>query len=108
MSDILDFIDKFKFKHREELEMVFMNGNCYYFAVILRERFNGDIYYLPILNHFVCKIGDLYYDVTGITTIDELPYKWDSFAEYDDIQHKRIIEDCVKLCSAKDRPSSGF
>lgn len=48
---IEEFINKFKFKYSEELEYIFTSGNCYYFAVILKDRFCGDIYYLHVNYH---------------------------------------------------------
>ena len=92
---ILAFINKFKEIYTEELEDIFADGWCYYFAVMLRARFTGRIYYLPIANHFVCKIGDLFYDINGIYIPDEEAIPWDEY-KYEDIIHtKRIIRDCI-------------
>ena len=55
MDKVISFINKFKFAYKGELEFVFTNGNCYYFAVILKERFGGEIYYLPIDNHLFVR-----------------------------------------------------
>ena len=41
-NEVLKFIDKFKFIHKKEIEEVFTTGNCYYFALILKERFDED------------------------------------------------------------------
>ncbi|MBQ8218390.1 MAG: hypothetical protein IJZ79_03700 [Bacilli bacterium] len=98
-KEILEFIDKFKFKFDKELEYVFTSGNCYYFAIILKERFNGEIYYLPIANHFICKIDKEYYDITGIAKMNEEVYKWDNFKEFDEASYNRIIRDCLEFRS---------
>ena len=94
---VLEFIKKFKFTSIKELEYVFTNGNCYYFAIILKERFNGDIYYLPIENHFICKIDKDYYDITGIAKMNEHPYKWSELENIDSSLYKRIVRDCVEF-----------
>lgn len=91
---ILAFIDKFKEIYPTELEDMFNDGWCYYFAIMLRARFGGRIYYLPIDNHFVCKIGELFYDIKGVVVPEEA-IPWDEY-KYEDILHeKRIIRDCI-------------
>ena len=60
MNLILDFISNFSTAADK-----FTNGWCYYFAVILCDRFyqdNPEIYYDPIANHFVTRINNVYYD----------------------------------------------
>ena len=61
---VLKFINNYKHISKKEIEYAFNNGNCYWFAHILHTVFNGEIYYLPIENHFICKIEDEYYDLT--------------------------------------------
>lgn len=98
---ILDFINKFKFAYKKELEYIFTNGNCYYFALILKEHFNGDIYYLPIANHFVCKIDKDYYDITGYAKMNEHPYKWSTYKQIDNKQYNKINRDCIDFIHRK-------
>lgn len=95
MTDtILAFINKFKEIYPAELEDIFSDGWCYYFAVILKARFTGRIYYLPTENHFVCKIGELFYDINGIVVTEEA-VPWDEY-KYEDILHvQHIIRDCI-------------
>lgn len=95
MSDtIVAFIEKFKEQYSAELEDLFGDGWCYYFAVMLKARFGGRIYYLPVENHFVCKIGELYYDIQGIN-IPEEAVPWDEYKYQDIIHARRIIRDCI-------------
>lgn len=101
MNRIETFIDKFKFIYKQELEYVFTSGNCYYFAVILKEHFNGEIYYLPIENHFICKIDKEYYDITGKAKFNEKPYKWSELETYDNLLYRRIIRDCINFDTRK-------
>ena len=63
--DVIEFVEKFKERHRQELEEVFTCGYCYWFAFILCERFNGTIVYNPIDCHFAMKLDESIYDITG-------------------------------------------
>jgi len=99
--EILDFINKFKWYKPEVLEQLFLNGNCYYFAVILKERFpNASIMYLMIENHFVVYINGYLYDIRGDVT-DIIDNKemiaWDDLYHYDNALYKRIVRDCIKI-----------
>lgn len=98
---IEQFIEKFKFKYNKELEYIFTSGNCYYFAIILKERFNGEIYYLPIANHFVCKINNNYYDITGIASMNESPIRWESYKNIDNKNYNIISRDCITFETRK-------
>ena len=75
---------------------LFLNGMCYYFAVILKERFGGKIYYSLSDNHFVTKIGDGLYDASGdVTYYYPKTVAWDEYIEIDPIHADRIIRDCI-------------
>ena len=95
MNNIEKWIKKFKFVYAEELEIVFTEGNCYYFAVILREHFGGEIYYLPIENHFICKIKENFYDITGKVIPEEEPVCWTTYKDIDELEYNRVIRDCI-------------
>lgn len=94
---VLDFI-----KRRFPEDSNWLNGNCYFFAVILKSRFkDGVILYDVIDGHFVTLIEGIMYDWSGIVLPEEDENKhfyveWDKFDEYDDMQKKRIEEDCIK------------
>ena len=95
-EDILGFIEKFKFLGRNTIERLFTEGNCYYFAVILKERFEGGlIYYLPAANHFVFKYGGKYYDICGEYGTSEKAYEWEAFKKERESLAKRIERDCL-------------
>ena len=80
------------------------DGNCYYFAVILKARFpNGEISYDVVDGHFVFQLEDLFFDWNGTClqyTIDESLkehlYKWSDFPKIDLEQYKRIIQDVIR------------
>lgn len=96
---ILDFIAHFQ---RPDTIEVFTNGMCYWFAVILLERFGGEILYTQVPGHFVCKVDDILYDVTGDVTeqyMDGL-IPWESMQDYDDLLYERLLRDCVRKDAA--------
>ena len=72
------------------------DGNCYWFAHILCTRFPLlDIYYLPVVGHFVAGYEDVYFDWNGMykpetTTI----YKLSDIEVFDKIWFKRLMRDC--------------
>lgn len=93
---ILEFINNFKRLHPQEIEDCFLCGNCYWFAQILQLRFGGQICYLPIENHFLAKIGERYYDISGeITEFSEKVYLWEEYMWQDELETQRIIKYCI-------------
>lgn len=67
---VLHFIN-YEFKKYEKdniIENTFTKGLCYYFAIILKDRFDGSIYFIPEEGHFITKIDRDYYDITGCVT----------------------------------------
>ena len=91
-KDILDFIYR-----RFTNDCNWLNGNCYYFALILKNRFNGTIFYDVIDGHFATQIDGLKYDWNGIVKEEgnHIYIEWDKFEEYDRLQKQRIIRDCI-------------
>lgn len=97
-DNVIKFINNFKKLHTDEIEDCFLYQNCYWFAYILANRFNGEIYYLPISNHFCCLINHLLYDIRGcISDVIELNFttSWDDFQIEEPMESKRIIRDCI-------------
>lgn len=93
---ILQFINNFKRLHPQEIEDSFLCGNCYWFAKILEIRFNGEICYLPIENHFITKIENKYYDISGeLTEFSEKVYLWEDYMKIDELETGRIIKYCI-------------
>lgn len=89
-NDVLQFISQFR-----ECKHTFLYGCCYWFAFILKERFNGQIYYNPIENHFATKINGDLYDVSGEITCDSFVL-WDEYKKVDELEAARIERDCIK------------
>lgn len=91
-NKVLNFIHR-----RFPIDCHWLDGNCYYFAIILKNRFAGTIYYDVIDGHFVTKIGGKMYDWSGI--VDESGnnhyVEWDKFDKYDSLVKGRVVEGCI-------------
>lgn len=91
MDNIIEFINK-----RFKKDCDWLNGNCYYFSIILKNRFpDGKIFYDVINGHFIFLYNGHYYDWTGCIKPDGYLVEWDKFDEYDSLQKKIIIRDCL-------------
>ena len=75
-----------------------LNGNCYYFSVILKERFpEGEIWYDMIDGHFLFECGGRWYDWTGLCEVDMRGMvRWDKLENMDKLLYDRIVRDCVR------------
>ena len=91
-NNILEFI-----KRRFNADCNWTTGNCYYFAIILKDRFpEGTIYYDVINGHFTFWYDGRFYDWTGIVKSKDSYYiAWDVFDKYDSFEKERIIRDCI-------------
>ena len=90
---VLEFIHR-----RFPVDCHWLDGNCYYFALILIDRFPcGKILYDVIDGHFVCEIDGRKYDWSGIVeeTGEHQWVEWDRFPQYDILQYNRIVKDCT-------------
>lgn len=84
----------------DNITEVFTKGCCYWFAYILCGRFpTARMMYDPIANHFVAKIDNHLYDVTGDVTgqYDVIP--WNDYDEIidDSLEKSRILDYCVNF-----------
>lgn len=91
-ENILQFIRK-RFPKKEN----WLTGNCYYFALILADRFSGTIYYDKENIHFIVNIQDTYYDWTGIIkpNINNL-YNWNHLKLENESMYNKIYLECIK------------
>ncbi len=90
-NEIEEFINR-RFQNKDN----WLSGNCYYFALILKERFNGEIYYDPIDGHFMCLIDGFFYDWTGKLNIEkERLIEWSTYSAADCLHYLHIKEDCI-------------
>jgi len=92
MNEILEFI-----RRRFTTDCHWLDGNCYYFAVILKARFpSGKIFYDVTNGHFVFLTDGKYYDWTGEVEPDGELIEWQRFGDYDRLRKERIIRGCVR------------
>lgn len=92
------FIEYFKRHDKNNaVENTFLYDQCYYFAIILKERFNGVILY-DTEGHFVTKIEDHLYDIRGDVT-DE--YKDKKLLTYDELKELDNFDDIKCGCIDK-------
>lgn len=91
-NDVLEFINR-----RFKIDCNWVDGNCFFFAVILKSRFqDGEIFYDVINGHFVFKYQNNFYDWNGLYHhSDTILISWDGFDNYDVLQKKTIIRDCI-------------
>lgn len=92
-DEVLEFIKR----RFGDYDSNWKNGNCYYFAIILKDRFpKGKIYYDIIYGHFIFKYNNKFYDWSGIYKYsEEFLISWDGFEKYDSLLKERIIRDCI-------------
>ena len=89
-EQILDFI-----KRRWTKDSHWTDGNCLWFANILKLRFpEVEIYYLPIEGHFIVGFEGQFYDWTGHLLLEEKPYLFSDIKESDPPYYNRLIRDC--------------
>lgn len=100
---VLKFINHFtNYGNYKDVITSFTTGNCYYFAVCLADRFNGEdpcIVYDPIANHWACKIEDKIYDITGELDNRFNFEDWYNFVNSvnDELYLNRLYEQCIKF-----------
>ena len=88
---INDFI-----KRRFNKEDNWLNGNCLWFAYILKKRFpNLNIYYCPIEGHFIVGYLGAFFDWNGKIIPNEIPILLDEIEENDDLWYNKLIRDCL-------------
>lgn len=90
-DEVLDFIKK----RWANTDGNWFNGNCYWFAKILCERFRRlEVYYLPIMGHFVAGDGAHFYDASGEVTPDEEPWSFKRIRQEDPLWYRHLLRDC--------------
>lgn len=90
--EILDFIQR-----RFPKDGDWTTGNCYWFAVILGNRFFLEKYYQPKKGHFVAGDGHRFYDWTGRVgdAEDDIPILYDEMWDTDRTWAARLFRDCA-------------
>jgi hypothetical protein len=95
MNEVLDFIKR----RWSNTDAHWTDGNCYWFALILVNRFSFlKIYYLPLIGHFVAgnSATNEYYDALGQYELTERTILFDDIKEVDNFWYEHIVRDCIK------------
>lgn len=98
--DLLQFIKNFKENNPDAIEDCFMNGNCYWFAQILKTvtENNGLIMYDPILNHFYFYYikTNKFYDIRGEVHPDPGDIiSWETYRYVEPLDAGRVFNNCI-------------
>ena len=89
-NEVVEFI-----RRRFKSDSKWLDGNCYYFAAILCERFpTFNIYYAPVAGHFVAGYNGELYDWRGKYD-DEIPVLLSDIEKEDPAWYRIIVRDCV-------------
>lgn len=91
-------IEKFlsRFHTSGDVDKVFTQGCCYWFAIIMAIRFDSPMMYSPVDNHFTVKIHGRLYDITGdVTEKYTNSVDWSTYAAFDPNDYRRIVRDCA-------------
>lgn len=119
-DDVINFINS-RFPNSQSSDADWLHGNCYYFALILADRFKNkspEIYYDVVYGHFLTLIDKNLYDASGVAyklseeeflriqstqlwspivlNFDITIVNWRYFDKYDSIQYERVCRDCLE------------
>jgi hypothetical protein len=86
-----------EFIHRRfKTDCNWTGGNCYYFALILKDRFpKGKIVYEVIDGHFMLLYRGHLYDFKGKHEKKGKFVDWETFDEYDANIKRKVIKGCL-------------
>ena len=96
-EQILYFIKQFN--TGKQIEILFKDKCCYWFAKILEMRFsmyNPKIVYDPTLCHFATKIEGKYYDIQGKAPASYY-IDWSSYSSIDYRDYLLVSKNCIKF-----------
>lgn len=92
----MDKVEEF-IKRRWRVDSNFTNGNCYWFAKILCDRFEElKIVYLSVHGHFMASNGVYLYDWNGKHSADDYQYiSLEDIKQTDYLWYSRLVRDCI-------------
>lgn len=92
MNEVEKFI-----RRRFSSDNNWLTGNCFWFSIILKNRFpGGRIYYMPIAGHFIYKYKNVFYDWRGIIVPDERVIQLSTIKRTDPDWYNRLVDNCLK------------
>lgn len=86
------FIDGIKNK---ETVKVFLEEYCYWFAVILKERFGGEIMFSPEQNHFCCRVDGKLWNISGQVEDNGNWQEWWLYQMNEPLDAERVRKICI-------------
>ena len=90
---VIEFIER-----RFPVDNKWCDGNCYWMAFILSERFSElQIVYEPVLGHFMVTDGENYYDWTGKVDNNvfcKKPILLSEVKDFDNLWYEHLMRDC--------------
>lgn len=90
------FINNFKKGFdKDYLEHVFTDGNCYHFSLIIQGMYGGDIVYDPHEFHFLTKIDNEFFDITGKVDEPMDYYYWNELEDIDYTEYTLVQHNCI-------------
>lgn len=93
----IDEIEEFIMRRFGSSDAEWLNGNCYWFAVILTNRFpHLKIYYEYVTGHFVAGLDGIYFDATGRMIPYKEPILFEQLKKDDILWYNNIVRDCIK------------
>lgn len=96
MITVEKFVENFKKGFdKKTVEDIFLNGNCFHFALILKEMYDGEIVYDPHTQHFLTNVKGNYYDITGHVPEPMDEYLWDDMEDIDNNEYELVKETCI-------------
>lgn len=89
-EDVLSFI-----RRRWSGNANWLTGNCLWFAQILKARFPvAEICFLGIEGHFIVRIGEQYFDWTGVIVPQEKVWTLEEIRQLDSNWYAYLMRDC--------------
>ena len=91
MDEVKEFINR----RWSDTDAHWKDGNCYWFAQILINRFPYlHLYYMPVSGHFVAGTPSRYYDSGGRNYEREKPILFEEIQRLDPLWASRLMRDC--------------
>ena len=104
VREVIEFIYDFKKSNIPVITDLFTQGYCYYFALMLSDRFGGEIMISEKENHFCCQIKvsvanyeiSECFDINGIIANNRDFVPFSEYEKIDLLRYQRLIRDCVR------------
>lgn len=92
MKTINEFLEGMR---NEGTVKVFTGAYSYWLAVILKERFGGEIMYNPEQGRFCCRVDGTLWDITGEAQDDGNWQEWWLYQMNEPLDAERVRKACI-------------